>query len=41
MKDYIIKALLDSKNIILVWETDSWKTYFLENHIIPLLEKKI
>lgn len=40
MRDYIIKALLDSKNIILVWKTNSWKTYFIENSLISLLKEK-
>lgn len=40
LEDLIIKKLLEKKNIILIGESDIWKTYFIENKIIPILKDR-
>ena len=39
MKHLILKKLLEGKNILLVGETNSGKSYFVKNQIIPLLKE--
>lgn len=40
LENIIVKKLLNNKNIILVWETNKWKSYFIENKVLPILKEK-
>lgn len=40
MIETIIENLMDSKNILLVWKTNTWKTHFIINELVPLLKKQ-
>jgi hypothetical protein len=39
MEQEILQRVLDGRNIIIIGETNSGKSYFVKNEIIPLLEK--